>query len=69
MSQARVTIHGKEPEIVELPQDVSAESWLAGILRANSPTVTLNNTTYLKRDITGATEVKTRHGFTNMDGI
>jgi len=69
MARARVTIQGKELEIVELPQDVSAESWWAGIQREQSATVTLNNTTYLKKDILEVSEVKTRHGSTNMEGI
>jgi len=69
MAKARVTIQGKEPEIVELPKAVSAENWWAAIQRERSLTVTLNNTTYLKKDITDVAELKTRHGFTNMNGI
>lgn len=69
MAQAKVTIQGKEPEIIELPKDVSTENWWAGVQREKSPTIILNNTTYLKRDIIGVTELRVRRGFTNMDGI
>lgn len=69
MTQVRVTVQGKGAQIIEIPKDLTVENWLAGIRRSDSPYVTLNNTTYLKKDIIDATEVKARHAFTNMDGV
>lgn len=65
----KVNLTENRSETVEIPADISAEAWLAAVMRDGLKTVELNRTVYPKAEVVGVEDVKRRSGSTNMEGI
>jgi len=56
-------------EIIEVADHVTPEGWWAAARQDDGNFVTLNETRYLKANIIEVMEEKSRHGFTNLEGV
>jgi hypothetical protein len=69
MKHFKIDLKNKEPEIIEVPDHITTEGWLAAVRRSDGKFAVLNSTSYLKEEIVNVTEEKSRHGFTKMEGV
>jgi len=69
MKHFKIALKNKEPEMIDVADHITTEGWLAAVRRSDVKFVVLNATSYLKEEIINVTEEKSRHGFTNMEGV